>query len=117
MKGLDIEDFFARIEIGKISLIKQLVEYGCGITFLYQTAVKRELKEGRLCEISLSDMEITHDFTFIWRQDSIFSQYYREIFRILKTNREKNWRNSNEGIRVCLKNKNCTKRMFHFLFS
>ena len=41
MKGLDIEDFFARIEIGKISLIKQLVEYGCGITFLYQTAVKR----------------------------------------------------------------------------
>lgn len=80
MKGRDIEDFFARIEIGKISLIKQLVEYGCGITFLYQTAVKRELKEGRLCEISLSDMEITHDFTFIWRQDSIFSQYYRENF-------------------------------------
>ena len=86
MKGLGVDDFSAKIETGNINLIKQLVEYGCGITFLYQTAVDRELKEGRLCEISLTDMKITHDFTFIWREDSIFHEDYQEIFQILKTN-------------------------------
>lgn len=31
-------------------------------------------------------MKITHDFTFIWREDSIFHEDYQEIFQILKTN-------------------------------
>ena len=49
MKSLEVTDFSALVEAGSIGLIKQLVEYGCGITFLYRMAVKRELEEGRLC--------------------------------------------------------------------
>lgn len=88
MKGLGVEDFMAKVETGNVALIKQLVSAGCGITFLYQTAVQKELNEGSLCEISLSDMEITHDFTFIWRKDSIFSEDYSKIFTMLKENRD-----------------------------
>ena len=88
MKGLGVEDFPAKVETGNVALIKQLVAAGCGITFLYQTAVEKELKGGSLCEISLSDMEITHDFTFIWRKNSIFSEDYSRIFTMLKENRD-----------------------------
>ena len=88
MKGLGVEDFAAKVETGNIGLIKQLVASGCGITFLYQTAVEKELKDGSLCEISLSDMEITHDFTFIWRKNSIFSEDYSRIFTMLKEKRD-----------------------------
>ena len=88
MKGLGVEDFPAKVETGNVALIKQLVAAGCGITFLYQAEVERELNEGSLCEISLSDMEITHDFTFIWRKNSIFSEDYSRIFTMLKENRD-----------------------------
>lgn len=110
MKGLGVDDFAAKVEIGNISLIKQLVGSGCGITFLYQTAVEKELKDGSLCEISLSDMEITHDFTFIWRKNSIFSEEYSHIFAVLKENRIKKRRSTDEGSnhrRRGSRNQNC----------
>ena len=45
MKGLQVENFDSLVEAGSIGLIKQLVEQGCGISFLYITAVKKELAE------------------------------------------------------------------------
>ena len=48
MENLGVTDFSALVEAGSIGLIKQLVEYGCGITFLYRAAVKREIGEGRI---------------------------------------------------------------------
>ena len=89
MKSLEVTDFLALVEAGSIGLIKQLVEYGCGITFLYRMAVQRELEEGRLCEIKMDDMNITHDFTFIWREGSIFYEDYQKIYQMLKKSREK----------------------------
>ena len=89
MKSLEVTDFSALVEAGSIGLIKQLVEYGCGITFLYRMAVKRELEEGRLCEIKMDDMNITHDFTFIWREGSIFHEDYQKIYQMPKKSREK----------------------------
>lgn len=89
MKSLEVTDFSALVEAGSVDLIKQLTECGCGITFLYETAVRQELKEGRLCEIQIKDMNITHDFSFIWRKDSIFYEDYLEIFQIMQKIKEK----------------------------
>ena len=88
MKSLEVNSFSALIEAGNIDLIKQLVESGCGITFLYRTAVKKELEEGRLCEIQMKDMNIVHDFTFIWRENSIFNEDYRRFYEMLKNNKK-----------------------------
>lgn len=85
MKGLQVENFDSLVEAGNIGLIKQLVEQGCGISFLYRTAVKKELSEGILCEIKMEDLDIVHDFTFIWRENSIFTDDYRKIYESLKT--------------------------------
>ena len=89
MKSLEVTDFSALVEAGSIGLIKQLVEYGCGITFLYRMAVEKELEEGSLCEIKMDDMNLTHDFTFIWREGSIFHEDYQKIYQMLKKSREK----------------------------
>lgn len=88
MKSLDVTDFSALIEVGSVDLIKQLTEYGCGITFLYETAVKQELREGRLCKIQIKDMNILHDFSFIWRKDSIFYEDYLKIIQMMQTTKK-----------------------------
>lgn len=79
-RSLSIEDFPRRTEVGNLGAIKALVTQGCGITFLYQRAAQAELDAGTLRCIPLADLSITHDFSFIWRKDSIFASEYRQVF-------------------------------------
>ena len=80
-RNLSIEDFPHRVEIGSIGAMKALACSGLGITFLYEIAVKKELEDEALKEIALKDFQIYHDFSFIWRKNSLFSQRYRDIFQ------------------------------------
>jgi len=82
-RNLGIGDFKSAVEIGGMTAIKSLVEYGCGITFLYEAAVKKELANGSLREIKLKDFQIFHDFSFIWNKGSVFSERYRKICEML----------------------------------
>ena len=79
-KNLSLEDFASIMEINDIKMIKALTEKDCGITFLYEATVKQELEEGILKKIPLENFSITHDIMFIWRKNSIFSQYYRQLY-------------------------------------
>ena len=79
-RNLRIRDYHKTIEISNLNTIKTLVAEGCGITFLYEAAARRELVSGELKQIHLKEFEITHDFTFIWRRNSVFSNYYKELF-------------------------------------
>lgn len=84
-KNITIQDFKNFVEISNMNAIKSLVQANCGITFLYEAAVKKEIEEGTLKEIWLKDYHVTHDFTFVWRKGSIFAERYRELFEILKS--------------------------------
>ena len=79
--NLSVQDFDKRMEVGSMQTIKELTKAGCGITFLYEAAVRRELKEGSLRQIPLQDFPVTHEFAFIWRRGSIYADWYRELFR------------------------------------
>ena len=83
-KNLAIHDFANPVEISNMNAIKSLVRSNCGITFLYEIAAREEIKDGKLREIPLKEYNVTHDFTFVWRKGSIFSERYRELFEILK---------------------------------
>lgn len=83
-RNFQLEDYENIAEISNISAIKSLTEEGCGITFLYEQAVEEELQKGCLIQIPLAGFPITHDFTFIWRRGSIFSDYYRNLFKIIR---------------------------------
>lgn len=83
-KNYALTDFKGKVEISNINVIKHLVKEGCGITFLYEAAVRKELEEQSIRKIELIDMNIEHDMTFIWRKNSVFSDYYCKIFEKLK---------------------------------
>lgn len=83
-RNFQIDDYSNIVEISNINAIKSLVMQGCGITFLYKAAVSEELEQGTLKIINLKDFNVDHDFTFIWRRDSVFSDYYKDFFRILR---------------------------------
>ena len=80
-KNLSVSDFERVTEAGSLQTIKELTKAGCGITFLYEVAVREELESGMLRKIPLRDFQVSHEFTFIWRRGSIYAEQYREVFR------------------------------------
>lgn len=78
--GYDIHDFDHVIEISNMSTIKMMLTHGCGISFLYEAAVKKELETGVLVQLPAEGFPLFHDFTFIWRKNSIFAHVYQELF-------------------------------------
>lgn len=84
-RNLNLGDFRHVIEIGGMNAIKSLVEAGCGITFLYEAAVRKELEQGLFREIKLEDFHVMHDFDFIWNKGSAFIEDYRNTFELLKS--------------------------------
>ena len=80
-QNLSISDFERTMESGSLHTIKEMTKSGCGITFLYEVAVREELQAGVLIQIPLKDFRVKHEFAFIWRRGSIYADRYREIFR------------------------------------
>lgn len=80
-RNLGWDSFASMIEIGEIGAIKELLRSGCGITFLYETAVREELKRGELVKIPLEDFELQHAFCMIWLRTSIQFVLYQELAR------------------------------------
>lgn len=78
-KNLQVSDFENIVEISNLSMIKTLVTENCGVTFLYEAAVRGELAAHSLRRIKLDDFRVEHDLTFIWRQGSAFSEDYRRL--------------------------------------
>lgn len=83
LKNMSVNDFEHIVEIENIHTIVSLLKQDCGISFLYKAAVKQEIADGTLVQIPLSDFMLTHDFTFIWNKNSIFSKEYENIFQKL----------------------------------
>lgn len=85
LNNMSTSDFSNLIEVENIHTIVSLLCADCGISFLYKAAVEEEIEKGTLMEIPLDDFKITHDFTFIWNKDSIFSNEYEKIFEELQS--------------------------------
>lgn len=84
-RNCTIADFDRLLEIGSIGAIKTLVRDNLGITFLYEAAVREELAGGTLREVALSDLNMAHLFTTVWRKNSIYdTDYRRRIAALLR---------------------------------
>lgn len=82
LRNLSIDDFTRTAEIAGLHTMKELTKAGCGITFLYETAVRKELESGELKQIRLRDFPITHDISFLWKKGSINEKRYREVYQV-----------------------------------
>ena len=86
--NFSIDNFARTAEISSIHTIIDLAKAGCGITFLYEAAVKKDLEEGTLVPIPIKDFDVYHDFTFIWRKGSVYTDIYKTLFnRFLENNK------------------------------
>lgn len=65
-QNLSIKDFNRKIEIGNMNAIKELCHQNIGITFMYREAIKKEIAQGYLKEISIRNFNISHPFNFVF---------------------------------------------------
>lgn len=78
--GFSFSDFRHTSTISSIHVIKQLVEHNCGISFLYEIAASKEIKEKKLKQIKIPHFDLYHEFNYIWRKNSVFGDYYQSFF-------------------------------------
>lgn len=83
-ENLSVGDFASVTQLGSIGAIKSLTARGAGVTFLYEAAVKKELAEGSLVKMELSDFKASHDISFLWRKGSIFLEEYKRMFELFR---------------------------------
>lgn len=79
--GYGIEDFKKVVEVSNINAIKHLAANGVGLSFFYEIAVEKEIREGILVKMPLQGFPLYHDFNFIWRKNSIFGDTYKELLQ------------------------------------
>lgn len=77
--GLALDSFASVIELGSISVIKEFVRAGFGITFLYRVAVEDELAAGTLREVTPPDMRLHHHFDLVWQRGSIYEPQFSAL--------------------------------------
>ena len=90
-KNVTLQDFERIIEIGNVSVIKQLVKSGLGLSFMYKDAAREEIRRGELAEIPVADFIIQREFNFIDLKDRIIQEELEGIRKSLnKIYRENN---------------------------
>lgn len=83
--NLSIDSFMRNTEISSPGIIKTFVRYDYGISFLYKSAILREVSRERLRIVCLpGEARILHDMTFIWLKDSLYSEEYRSLVARLR---------------------------------
>lgn len=81
--NLSINDFSKKYEIENVKVIKKLVESNKGISFLYEKAVEKELKEGRLKIINLESFKEEREFNFVFLKNSLYSEEYKKWYKYI----------------------------------
>lgn len=80
---LSFEDFPNTVIIGNMNAIKEMVIDGSGISFLYESAVKKELEEGIIKKIPLEDFSLSHKISIVWKKNNLFAESFQELFEEL----------------------------------
>lgn len=85
VQGLEIDDFPRQIQVENMHTIIGLLTEGCGISFLYEIAVREELASGQIEKIQIPGVHMTHAFDFIWEKGSAYGARCRAFGEELKS--------------------------------
>ena len=86
-QNLNIGSFSRRLEIGNMNVIKNLCHDNIGITFMYREAIRKEIAQGYLKEISIRNFRVLHPFSFVYLKncpDKVQIEYWFEKFISLR---------------------------------
>ena len=79
MDDIDTKDFANIIEINNMRSIVEMLRSDCGVSFIFESCVKKELEEGILMVIDLEDFNLVHDLSLVASKNSIFTDLYLQI--------------------------------------
>lgn len=79
-KNYLLKNFSSLLQIGDIGLIKDLVKQNFGISVVYKVAVLDEIKNGDLVILDVKNMNLSHEFNYIFLKDSIFIDNYIDFY-------------------------------------
>lgn len=80
IQNLSLKDFKNIIQVNNMHAIVELLEKDCGISFLFESAVKKHLENKEFISVNLKDFKVSHDFSFVCNKNSIFIDDYLELF-------------------------------------
>lgn len=83
--NLSIGQFEKLSEMGNFAVIKHLVQEKLGLTFAYESVVRREIREGKLKKVTIQNFQAAREFNFVYLKDSIFEKEYLEFYRYCMT--------------------------------
>lgn len=82
--NISTEDFVFSYEIDSIPVIISLIKNDMGITFAYNCAVEKEIKNGEIEKIPLKDFSLERDFSFVALPNTLKSENLFEIYKVIK---------------------------------
>ncbi|KRL03585.1 transcriptional regulator [Liquorilactobacillus capillatus DSM 19910] len=83
-ENVSLDDFEHLIVISEPLLIRQLLLEGVGVSFLYRSLVKEQLRKGQLLELPMMENgQTTHDLYLVYAKDSYFKKDYAKWLDIL----------------------------------
>lgn len=71
-----VDSFQQVCTVGNVNAMKNLVEAGHGIAFLYKAVARQELAQGRLATIDIPGYSAWHDFNFVFLKNSLYQEEY-----------------------------------------
>lgn len=80
--NLSVSSFSKITEIGNMEAIKQLVKARLGITFLYKAAIKKELTQGEIKQLNITDFNTYHELNFVFPKNSQHASSFLEWLNI-----------------------------------
>lgn len=78
-----ISSFQKVIEVESLTMIRNMIMYTEGITFVYEGVVKQQLKEGTLIKLDLQDFPLTHSMYFIYLKSNLEKDNFDTLFQKL----------------------------------
>jgi len=83
-QNLSLSNFANCTQVNHINMIKELVEGGAGFSFLYESAVQKELEKHRLATRKVRNFRLMREFNMISLKDSIYNHQYDAYFSFFK---------------------------------
>lgn len=79
-KNYSLKNFSSLLQIGDIGLIKDLVMQNFGVSVIYKVAVLDELENNDLVVLDIENLNLSHEFNYIFLKDSIFIDNYIDFY-------------------------------------
>lgn len=83
--NLSLDNFAQCTQISHINMIKEMVQGGMGISFLYESAIREELAQHKLATRKVKDFQLMREFNMVSLKDSIYHDQYDAYFAFFKS--------------------------------